>query len=373
MKFLIFFIVSLVITGFIFGVGVGHYEFFPFSDIKNLKLLLFQQTPNHETDFLIYDTDVDSLISIYTIDDVLDKRQELINFIWKNKLPDLNNLTVTDNVTDLRYEDISNLQSIHKYEIMMDNEVNSIAYHFIPNNMNSDLIIYHQGHAGDFYEGIDTIKFFVEKGYSVLAFSMPLSGMNNQPIFYSNDFGNIKLTSHNQFIFLESESFSPIQYFVEPIWVSLDYIDQNFIFDSYNLVGISGGGWTATLYAAIDPRVDQSFSIAGSLPFFMQSETKNFGDYEQNYIELYKIGNYLELYLLGSADDDRKFIQIFNKNDPCCFSGDPRGYYDVIIQNRLSQFSTGQFDIFVDSTHSNHIISDYSRSLILEHLTSKQI
>lgn len=371
MKYFIIITIILILTStFLYGIGVGHFEVFPYNELKYVKSFFPNDSQNHQTNYLSYDTNVNSIIDIYTIDDINDKRQKLLNLIWKNDSPNLDNLVIKNNIFDDRYEHLSNLQSIHKYEIKMENNVNSIAYHFIPIDMNSNLIIYHQGHLGDFIEGVDTIQFFLNNGYSVLAFTMPLFGMNTNPIIQTDDFGNFKLTSHNQLYFLESEQFSPIKYFVEPIWISLDYIDQNFTYDSYNMLGISGGGWTTTLYSAIDDRILESYSVAGSLPIFLRSDPKNFGDYEQINNDLYKITNYLELYLLASSGDNRKFIQIFNENDPCCFSGDPRGYYDELIQNRLSQFSNGTFSIFIDTTHNKHIISDYSRTLILELLNS---
>jgi pimeloyl-ACP methyl ester carboxylesterase len=251
-------------------------------------------------------------------------------------------LVIENNIFDARYADLSNLEYINKYEIKMENDVNSIVYHFVPVDVNSSLIIYHQGHAGNFFEGIDTIQFFLNHGYSVLAFSMPLLGMNSQPILES-DFGNFKLNSHNHFFFLESDQFSPMRYFIEPIWVSLDYVEQTFYYDSFYMVGISGGGWTTTLYSTIDDRILEIYLIDGSLPIFLRSDQKNFGDYEQTNNDLYKLTNYLELYLMATSGDNRKFIQIFNKNDPCCFSGDVKNYYEKSIQNRLSQFGNGTF------------------------------
>ena len=224
-------LIIIFISIFVYGVGVGHFEFFPFYELKYLKSFFSNDSQNYQTNYLTYDTDVNSLIDIYTIDDISDKRLKLFNLIWKKNIRNMDNLVIKNNIVDARYTDLSNLKSINKYEIKMENDVNSIVYHFVPIDMNSSLIIYHQGHEGDFFEGIETIQFFLNHGYSVLAFSMPLLGMNSQPILES-DFGNFQLISHNQLHFLESEEFSPIKYFIEPIWISLDYVEQNFFYDS---------------------------------------------------------------------------------------------------------------------------------------------
>ena len=185
-----------------------------------------------------------------------------------------------------------------------------------------------------------------------------------KPIIDLDHFGKIKFTTHKHLEFLESSDFSPVKFFIEPIGVSLNYLDENFDFDSYYMMGISGGGWTTVLYSAIDDRISQSYSIAGTFPIFMRSDSKNVGDYEQIIPELYSIANYLDLYILASFGDDRKHIQIFNKNDPCCFSGDLRGIFDNDIQVNLQELGMGHYEIFIDETHFEHKISEYSLKII---------
>ena len=130
------------------------------------------------------------------------------------------------------------------------------------------------------------------------------------------------------------------------------------------MLGISGGGWTTVLFSAIDDKISQNYSVVGSFPMFMRSDSKNIGDYEQIIPELYSIANYLDLYILASFGDDRKHIQIFNKNDPCCFSGDLRGIFDNDIQVNLQELGMGHYEIFIDETHFEHKISEYSLKII---------
>ena len=137
------------------------------------------------------------------------------------------------------------------------------------------------------------------------------------------------------------------------------------------MMGISGGGWTTVLFSAIDDRISQSYSIAGTYPIFMRSDSKNIGDYEQIIPELYRITNYLELYILSSYGDDRIHVQIFNNNDPCCFSGNISGIYDHKINERLIKLDKGNFFLYIDDTHNEHKISEYSRILISEYMNNK--
>jgi hypothetical protein len=192
---------------------------------------------------------------------------------------------------------------------------------------------------------------------------MPLKGMNNQPTIDTADFGKIKFVSHRQFSLLESDDFSPLKYFIHPIVLSLNHIDEIYNYTSYDMVGLSGGGWTTIIYSAIDDRISQSFSVAGSYPLYLRYESQNIGDYEQLHPDIYKIANYLELYIMGSSGDNRKLVQIFNKYDPCCFTGELSENYQVLVTTKASELN-GNFEIYIDDSHKEHKISQNSLELI---------
>lgn len=346
----------------------GIAKIFPYDIINNLKDQIQPSREYSNQNLEIYEEDIDSLIHIANPDDIIIKKNELIKYIWKeNGFPNSTlPSTITQNIVDNTYADLKNLKRIDKIVILMDYDVNSISYLFLADQNNNDLIIYHQGHDGGFDKGKNTIQYFLNKGYSILAFSMPLLGMNNQPIVELSPFGKTKLVSHNQFQFLESESFSPIKLFVEPIAISLNYINKEYDFNQYYMVGISGGGWTGILYPALDNRILQSYSIAGSVPLYLRHIDGNLGDYEQILPELYKIADYLDLYIMASYGENRKLVQIFNKFDPCCFSGDYFKTYDNKIKAQLSRLGKGNFEAYLDATHKEHKISEYALNLIYE-------
>ena len=74
-------------------------------------------------------------------------------------------------------------------------------------------------------------------------------------------------------------------YFIEPVVLSINHAlalgyDPHRIY----LMGKSGGGWTTTLAAAVDPRITVSFPIAGSVPLDIKVgrwRAHDVGDYEQ--------------------------------------------------------------------------------------------
>ncbi len=365
---LLILILALSLSIFIYGVFVGTYKIFPYEQLDYVKTISLNEKNDSDEKNIIYENDVNSLIHIKTVNDISKLRNNLTNFIWSgdgfpnSKLPN----SVQTNISNPLYENFKNLKRIDQINVVMDYGVNSISYLFIPESSNNNLIIYHQGHAGDFYKGKETIQFFLENGYTIMAFSMPLLGMNDQPVIKVPNIGTVKLTSHEHLRFLESSNFSPIKFFIEPIAVSLNYLDENYDFSSYNMVGISGGGWTATLYPAIDTRISQSYSVAGSVPIYLRSIPQNYGDYEQWLPALYQNANYLDLYIMNSYGEDRKFIQIFNKYDSCCFSGELFKSYENEIEESIKQLKRGHFEIYLDETHKTHKISESALKIILD-------
>ena len=358
---------------FFFGTYVGLYKIFPYEVLDSTKDVLFEQKTIQNNQF-VNQADVDSLIKINNESDIDQKRDFLIEFFWdvesfqrvkdKAQLPE-----VETDISDSNYEDFQNLKRIDRLTVEMEYDINSISYLFIPDQSNEKLILYHQGHGGDFLLGKNAIQFFLDRNFTVITLSMPLLGMNNQPVVEIDGLGELKLVSHNQLRLLEANNFNPMKLFLDPIQINLNFLDKEYNFKQYSMIGLSGGGWTTVVYSAIDERISNSFSVAGSMPFYLRVDGRDMGDYEQTNIELYKNVNYLELYVLGAHGDGRQHIQIFNKNDPCCFSGNGYNTYEFVIKDKISQLGKGNFQIFIDDTHNQHKISDHILKSVHENIS----
>ena len=371
----IFLIFSIALIIFSIGYVIGS-DNFPFS--KTIKAtyqnMLEQNNTNYDEINKIHTkTTISNLVDIQNEIDVISHRNNLIEFIWKKQNLPINEFptNIEYNIIDKRYSSLSNLKEINKISTVMENGVESHAYLFIPNLKNQSLVIYHQGHDGDFVNGIEIIDSLLENNISVLAFSMPLLGMNNQPEVELENIGIIKLQKHDNFYFLDNQNFSSIKYFVHPITLSLNHIIETYDYDEFHMIGISGGGFVTSLYSALDNRIMKSFSIASPLPLFISINSDDHeSDYESTLPELYRIVNHMELYILSSYGENREHLKIINKYDPCCHYGISYQLFENDIMEIMEKLDNGSFSIFLDTTHTEHKISEEAKSIIFNSIST---
>jgi hypothetical protein len=319
--------------------------------------------------------DIPSIIEIQNEDEALRKRKDFINALFGPegfpfaKQPD----DVEHAIKDPDFEEMPNLKSIDRLTIEMDWGLNSIAYHFIPIRSNKQAVIYHQGHNGKFSLGRKTISAFLEKGYDVIGMSMPIKGMNSIPTVNLKRFGKMIISKHDWFCYLTPKSGHPVRYFIDPVIGAVNYLEK-FNFKRIVMIGISGGGWTTTISAAIDPRIDRCYPIPGSHPNYLRvtkvGGKNSIGDYEQYAPDLYRVANYLELYILGSYGKNRGQLQVLNEFDTCCFFGTGYTTYKDIVKKRVADLGKGSYDVFLDSSHHEHKISDRALRVIFKDLNN---
>lgn len=321
--------------------------------------------------------DVEALMDIRSGEEALAKRQLLVDMIWgegyfpEQKLPVL----VQRNLQDPNFAGLPNLKQIDRLSIVMEFGIKSYPYVFYPIESNGEFMIYHQGSDGEFVLGIDTIRFLVEHGYTVMAFAMPLLGQNNRPIIDIPHIGRVRMPGylHYHVHYLEPliEHGIALKLFIEPVIVGLNYA-QRLGFEHYYMMGISGGGWTTHMAAAIDPRIERSYPVAGSVPEYQRFDGHaiytDLMAYVQMLPRLSPTFNYLELYLLGAFGQNRKELMVINQFDRCCFWGVRYLDWFPTVQARMEQLGAGEFEVFLDSTHTEHIISPAALGVILNDL-----
>lgn len=379
LKFLI--LAVTIFSVFSYGVFIGSQQIFPFEQLSHLKSIIFKETNN--TFFEVYETH-DSFLKRIDLDsksDIEDKRNNLIEFIWnQNQLPTNNPNIVKDYNKMENFSEYNNLQNIQQFTTMMnleesssirlDSPITSVSYFFKNQESNNELIIFHQGHSEkSIHDSKKIINFFLEQNYDVIVFSMIMKNENSQPIADIPDLGKIKLTSHNLF-YLFDETSIPMKFYFEPITFSLNYLEKLYEYKKIHLIGISGGGWTSVIYPTLDDRISDSFSIAGALPIFLREPKMDLGDFEQNFDDFYSILSYEEFFVTSSFESNKKLIQFFIFNDPCCFPAERYELfpYEKLINDKINSLGgEGRFSVILDNSTIKHEISDF----ILENIMNE--
>src|SRR5437867_10256037 len=201
----------------------------------------------------------DRAITIHSAREVTAKRRALLEYIWgadgfpSRRLPDVVLTNVPSPVKQL-----SHLARVDEFRIEMAPGLQGLAYHFIAERPNSELVVVHHGHActldddpspAEVGYGLQrTINALLQDGYGVLGVFMPHMRPGD-------------CTGGHDAMFQTNTTGSPIKYFLEPTAISLNYLrtrSRSDHFPSYrdfHMTGLSGGGWATTIYAAIDPKI----------------------------------------------------------------------------------------------------------------------
>ena len=147
-------ILSVFFIVFFYGFSVGMYKIFPYEFLDSSNDILSEPKTAENNQF-VNQADIDSLIKIETKSDIDFKKNFLTEYFWnvgslqrvidKSPSPEIDS-----NIEDSRYSDFQNLERIDRLTVEMEYGINSVSYLFIPEESNEKLIIYHQGHGGDF-------------------------------------------------------------------------------------------------------------------------------------------------------------------------------------------------------------------------------
>lgn len=302
-------------------------------------------------------SDVQVTVRVHTPDDVTRVRRELSAYLFGDTPP---GTASCDGDTCV---------------VSMSNGFTSTIALRTPETPNGSLFIYHNGHLGETPDITETIDALLNAGFTVAVFDMPLAGVNPPVTVDLPLYGEVTMHQHDQMPFLDGlTDGSPIRYFIEPVLALLNAVTEgNAVEGQYEhiyMTGISGGGWTTTLAAALDTRIEASFPIAGSLPIAVHFATHAaFSDYEQFEPSLLSIATYADMYVMATAGSTgaagRRQMQFLNYRDACCFAGDHRAAYEAVVANAAERLG-GAFSVNVDMENTQHSLSANALALLLE-------
>lgn len=323
----------------------------------------------------------DRAITVHSAREVTEKRRALIQYLWgidgfpKKRLPEVVVTNVPSPVKQLHQ-----LARVDEFRIDLAPGLQGLSYHFIPQHPNRELVVVHHGHActldddpspADVGYGLQrTINALLREGYGVLGVFMPHMRPGD-------------CTGGHDAMFKTNIASSPIKYFLEPTAVSLNHLKTRSRagrFPNYrvfHMTGLSGGGWTTTIYAAIDPTIRCSFPVAGTIPLYLRTGG-SVGDREQFEPSFYGIAGYPDLYILGASGRGRKQVQILNRRDDCCFGqtqhdakssglayADAMRDYESRVRAALNGIRRGSFRLEIDESAPSHMISHHAIEAVM--------
>jgi hypothetical protein len=312
---------------------------------------------------------ISTLIDIPNPGALAARRQALVRYIWKaDALPDALPTRVERNIPDPTGGRLPGLVRTTALTIGMEHGFAAVAHYFEPANITGAPVLYNHGHVGTHLadDSLKVIAALLAEGRPVVAFTMPNRAPNISParIETAHSGAIPPAFDHEIYRYLETESFSPLKLFVHPLVVAVNWLEtapDGPHAEAVDAVGFSGGGWTVTVDAAVDPRVRLSIPVAGSLPLYLMVAPPNsrLGDYEQLHPGLLARANFLELYVMGAAGQGRRQVQILNQFDGCCYRGTgARDYAPVVAETVTALGEGGGYDLLITGGDKHEVNSD---------------
>ena len=297
----------------------------------------------------------DRLIRITTAARADAVRAELRTFIWgTTTLP-----STLPSETTASSSPVPNIEGLYSAPVKILDVVYgceiSRAYYFQAASPNGTVMLLHGGHdhlvhtpladgtnpGNDYTQGKQRfIRALLQNGYSVILGFMPHyrpyveappGCAAEVPDEWPNGPAGTPKRDHGWMFSNLGTNGQVLKYFLDPVvqWINYGMSRQNAsggaLFTRVVMAGLSGGGWTTTLAAAIDPRIARSYPVAGTLPLYMR-KCWSAGDTEQVIDTLYQIAGYLDLYVLGTYPG-RKQIQLLLRHD-IYFGDDPETMFE---------------------------------------------
>lgn len=169
---------------------------------------------------------------------------------------------------------------------------------------------------------------------------------------------------------------TPLRYFLDATHASITYALSQRSYQRVYMAGLSGGGWSTTMMAALDPRIERSYAVSGSVPLANRAPLDGApeGDWEQ-YGGVRSLGvDYLDLYLMGTVDaagqPTRRVSLFYSGEDWCCFQEWQANDFSLALVRIAQQDGWGKVRVFIDPQATTHDIHASFADAILSDLTA---
>ena len=231
----------------------------------------------------------------------------------------------------------------------------------------NNLLIYHQGHRGNPYKFLNFIEIkshYKEKGFDVLALSMPVLGFNKVQVSFPGI--DEKLGKHEIYHSFHDPLIpkkEPMSVFISGNYYLIEKIISEKDYEKIYYIGVSGGGWFVTMLSAFITEIDKSYSFASLVPLSLRYLGVK-GDWEASKSKFYKDISYYDLFKLTTLDKkfkpNRYHTLVYNKYDDCCF-GKPWSTImrDVGMNLKSKYFKVEELDVYKHTIDRQFLFSQF--------------
>ena len=257
------------------------------------------------------------------------------------------------------------------------------------NKNNKKLLIYHEGHDGNPYNSKSFLDFkekFKLKGYDILSLSMSGLGYNmllnpnysfpinpdpkrNSNCSFDYKFHHRELKEHDIYQFYYDKNhpnIMPLSLMLSGNYYLIKKLEDNY--DEIIMMGVSGGGWHTTMFAALLPKIKKSYSFSGTFPKMFKLHKGTRTEWEDTYSKIYDEYDYWDFYFLSLFDienfHNREHNLIFNNKDPYSYN-DP---WATAFKNLLDLVSIDKLKAIVLDKDKHEIDIKFVEEFILKNL-----
>ena len=315
--------------------------------------------------------DVRSRMVAKSPSDLAALREKIIRHMWPSGLP------LDRRAADLRETKlISSVRRAYEFTVKLDLGLSSRTTFLEAAKGDDCLMVFNDGHyvrGGRFNNGPGwrIVERLLKAGCDMLFVSMPLY-FDRQPVFARKSSGErIRLREHNAFFEIDNSDRWALRFFLEPTIVSLNEVLDRKDYRKVGMVGLSGGGWSTILLAALDTRITHSYPSLVVLPPPTQPVTKHFNPhFEYIYPPLFKVVDHYSLMLMGVVSPARDAIHSYTRSD-IVFAGNKTAAFAPQVSAIAQELNGGNIRVFVDQTSGDHAITPKIADVILGHFLSQ--
>ena len=343
-----------------------------YGEMRTQQLSLARETAVVPPEAFLFN--VHAALAPITQDSLLRTRENLIRYVWKGVNPrDLKPSTITDGPRTENMALVAPSAPVKTVNVNSSETLSGFT-EFAQHDSATCLSIWAQGHEGD-YPGyapiMDGAASYMKKqwarGCDVLIVPMPFRAQGNVTIDFGKE-GRIWVGSnHEGMALIESAEFSAFRLFFDPLYATLNWLeDTGHHYKTITMAGVSGGGWMSVVYPAIDNRITNSVSVAGSFPMYLRylptdKSLRDVGDWENTYAPFYRVADYFELYLLSALGRGRHQTLVYNAEDPCCYSANRALTFLPQLERKAKALNI-MLGSIIDNSQQKHDISEFAIS-----------